>query len=114
MKGASGLILAILMLFQGCQKPGRVIAAGTPLSEASNLLRYSGYEDISGSVGIRGSSYASWWISPDNTCIVVLYGGKLGSDRVGGFILGEKGKGYGGKMQWIPQTKVRVNELPIE
>ncbi len=97
-----------------CQEENRKIVAGISLSEASNLLRKSGYKEISNSVGIKSRSYASWWISPDNTCVTVLHSDEIGSNRVGGFLLGENGKGYVDKTQWLPQTKVQVDDLRLK
>jgi len=100
------------------------LKVGMEVREALNLLEKVGYEDITERVGIlamerkedkdRDVGYA-WLIVPNNTCVAMKVSSAKGEDfhKIERMIVGELGKGYGGKVKWSWQKKTEPKELVI-
>ena len=111
MKWCLNLLVAIMLLIVSCHAQHRKIVAGIPLSEAAALLKEAGYKEITDSVQIKSRNFASWWISPENTCVTVVSSDD--GSHVEAYLFAEKGKGYENMLQWGPQTKVSVKEIQL-
>ena len=122
-------IAIFLALWVGCQSQPtrtRTIFVGMPLREAEQILKAKHAEDITKNVGIligwlrtdestveewRGH----WYILADNTCVCLASGRIRGQAvrTIQSITVGEKGKGYPDKIEWMKQKQVEMQRLDL-
>jgi len=124
------LIALVSALWIGCQThpaPTHTILVGMPLREAEKILSAKQAEDITRNVGIKIGGLVSgeepavedlrghWYILSDNTCVCLTSGRIRGhaASTIQSITLGEKGKGYPDKIEWIKQKQVEMQRLDL-
>jgi len=106
--------------------PGNTIVIGMPLREAGRVLDGAQAKDITENVGIftvqllDGEAFIEdlkdhWYILADNTCLHLTSGRTRGytNSTIQSISLGEKGKGYPDKFEWLKQERVEMRRLDL-
>lgn len=122
-------IVVISALWIGCRsRPAlpHVIWVGMPLYEGERILQAKQANNITEKVGIVITGVPSdavaiddfrlhWYILPDKTCVCFTSGRLRGraASTILTITLGEKGKGYHDKIEWLKQSSVDVQQLDL-
>jgi hypothetical protein len=102
----------VALLLCGChaKQPAGVpevqrVAVGDSFADAHVRVLASGATDISDSVGLltEPSARMHWYELRDGTCLCVRVVANGAQETIRGLTLGEPGRGYGDKLQWLEQ-----------
>ena len=112
------LLLAAAGVLGGCNSrpTAGTVKVNMTFGEAAAVLNAAGAQDISGTVSIVSGTtdpeavvLDAWYLLSDGTCLQIVAEGRLGQDTpslvVKSLSLGEVGRGFGNKMEWVEQEK---------
>lgn len=118
--GSPGTILSICETVLSCCRPqvqlnadaDQTIRCFDDFENSIRKLQLVKATEITSNVGVKaGGDLSRWFLLRDSICVRVM---RDESSLVSRIIIGESGKGYGGKERWVTQVTTELKAIVLE
>ena len=99
-----------VLFLSSCLRPQALIRVDMTCTNAYRILEQNGYSEISLPDDMIFLNGATWWLSRDNTCILINQYQPEPDSSISLITVGESGNGCNSKNHWLNQKLSDVTE----